>query len=144
MWNEIVKEHVDPAWIQYEQQSRLAPDLISLLNQPGTHALFYGAGTVASFILDSLNSDLKANVDFCSGLPEEVGLKFETHTLLDATTVDLTPYNLIVMTPLRIGEGLFEKIIAPRLPQNYSGQVVAIAASDQDGFHEYSAISISL
>ncbi len=125
-WDDIVRDHVDQRWIKKAPESRLDKSITRLLEQKGNRILFYGAGTVAQYILNKTGENLAASVEFCSGLSEEVGMDFMGHTLQDASVMDLTGFDTILMTPLRIGEGIFHKVLAPRLPADFSGKVCVI------------------
>ena len=141
-WDEIVRDHVDPQWIKKSPKSHLDISLAQLLTPPGNRILFYGGGTVAQFILNQTGENLKAHLDFCSGLKEEVGLEFMGHTLQDAATIDTTKFDTILMTPLRIGEGLFYKILAPRLTADFQGQVFVVETRQKNQMKEFWAREI--
>ncbi len=141
-WEDIVRQYVDPAWVKPAPLHRLDTSLINLLDKPAHRILFYGAGTVAEYIINNSGPDLKASIKFCSGLSEEVGMKLLGHTLLDAHSIDPTDYDIILMTPLHMGKDLFSRIILPRIPENYSGRAYFIETRTHNGELHFHALEI--
>jgi hypothetical protein len=141
-WDDIVRDHVDPQWIQTPPECRLDDSLAQLLTQKGTRVLFYGAGTVSQYILNSMGENLAADLEFCSGLSEEVGMDFLGHSLKDVSVVDPALYDVILMTPLRIGEGIFHKLLEPRLGTGFSGRVLVVETRQKNQIKEFLAREI--
>ncbi len=136
-WDDIVRDHVNPQWIQPSPECRLDDSLRQLLTAGHHRVLFYGAGTVAQYILKQMDENLIAEIEFCTGLKEEVGMEFMGYSLQDVTTMSFDGIETIVMTPLRIGEELFQKMIFPRLPTGFSGRVYAVETRQTDQFKEF-------
>ncbi len=137
LWDDIVREFVDPQWVQKPPKNRLAESLSLPLAQKGSRVLFYGAGTVSQFILSSMGEKLVADIEFCSGLSEEVGLDFMGHMLQDISTIDPARFDVILMTPLRIGEDLFRKHLESCLAADYHGRVLVVETRLENQIKEF-------
>lgn len=143
-WEDIVREFVDPAWVRTGPQNHLDDSLAQLFSLPNTRILIYGAGTVAEFIINSLDGNLGADIEICSGLSEEVGLSLLGHELKNAATISPSRFDTILMTPLHMGKGLFHKILEPQLSANFSGRIFFVETQLNGQTLEYRAREISV
>lgn len=141
-WKDIVRNYVDPQWVKSAPENKLGESLIQILSRRSTRGLFYGAGTVAEFILESMGENLATEIEFCSGLTEEVGMVFKDHTLQDVSTIDPTRFDFILMTPLHIGKDLFFKLIEPRLKADFQGSIFVVETLMNGQFLEFKAREI--
>jgi hypothetical protein len=64
------------------------------------------------------------------------------HTLLDAHSINPLDYDIILMTPLHMGKDLFNKIIRPRIPENFVGRTFFIETRPHNGELHYHALEI--
>jgi len=141
-WMDIVHEFVDPSWVQAAPKNHLDESLTDILTRKSSRVLVYGAGTVAEFILNHLGEKTVAEIEFCSGLSEEIGMTFLGRPLQDAGTIDLSAFDTILMTPLHMGEGLFHHNLKPRLPTGFQGDVFYVETQRNDNILEYRALEI--
>ncbi len=133
IWESILGKYVDSNTVSMKYRQELSDTLSNSLNK-SEDILLYGAGTVSEFLLKQLEG--KA-VTICSGLPEEQGIEFNGYTVLDYSDAIRMPYDLIVMTPLYVGESLYGKYIKHNYKENSNASVVAITISTEGDKYVY-------
>jgi len=103
-WEIIIKKYIKPEWVGIKRDTIINVELLQrLLNYK--RILIYGVGTVTEFLVKKLKNNIEY-IDFCSGLPEEIGFPFQGKVVLDVKEIDPKKYDWILFTPLNIGEEL--------------------------------------
>jgi hypothetical protein len=74
LWQDMVRQYVDPAWVCQQKHWVMDPALRALLLNG--NLFLYGAGVVSFFLLNELSREGgAASLRVCSGLPEEYGME---------------------------------------------------------------------
>ena len=107
IWQHICEKYVDEKAIKYVYKSVLSDNFIELLKSDGK-LLIYGIGSIAELIAKV--SNLK-RIDFCTGLREEVGLKFFGKETLWFEDVDFSLYRGIIISTLNRPDQIYKKIV---------------------------------
>lgn len=111
IWESIVSKYVEQSFITRSYRCEISQTLANILSE-AEDILLYGAGTVSEHLFRHLEGK---RLTICSGLPEEQGLSFHRYTVEGYEKALDRSYDLIVMTPLHVGRGLYQKNIAPRI-----------------------------
>ena len=130
IWEKIVRDYVSEKDVRIHRHRILEGQFKARFEDPRFHRiLFYGAGTVTEFILVSIEMNSR-RFSFCSGLAEEAGVLYHGQKIQFVEEVDFDNFDWIIITPLHIGERIFDEKIKPRLSQD-SRVVVSKVESKQ-------------
>lgn len=135
IWESIVSKYVDKTLIKRIYRCKVVDSLGDKLSE-AKNILLWGAGTVSEHLLKYLNGK---QVTICSGLPEEQGISFYGYPVEDYERALNKFYDLIVMTPLYIGAGLYEQYVAPRLGDREHVPALAITLRVEGDQYIYDA-----
>jgi len=106
IWKRICKKYIDERDIKHVYKRKLSRNLIELLKSKDK-ILIYGVGTIAELI--AKNTDLK-NINFCTGLKEEIGIDFfgkKTHWYKN---INLSSYDSLIIATLNKPDVIYKNI----------------------------------
>lgn len=109
IWDSIVSKYVKKSFISRSYRTEISQTLMKVLFQ-AEDILLYGAGSVSEHLIRHLKGK---RLTLCSGLAEEQGISCLGYTIEAYEKALNRSYDLIVMTPLHVGRGLFMKNVMP-------------------------------
>jgi len=112
-WKKVVEKYIDEAKIKMIYKSELLKGFRNIVNK-NQHILVYGIGTIAELIVRS--ADLK-NIDFCTGLKEEVGIRFFKKQVMFYKSVEYKNYDYIIISPLDISDEIYKNKLTKYLSE---------------------------
>jgi hypothetical protein len=129
-WERVVERYLRPLGPSVRRRNVLEPDLTSRLRSRTTRLLFYGIGTVTEMLLEKGRTPME-QLEFCTGLKEEVGVTFRGRRVQWVGDVQVEHYDWIVLTPLHLGRKLYEKHFRSRLTPQFRGAISEILIRTQ-------------
>jgi hypothetical protein len=111
IWQKICCLYIDESKIEKKIIIHIDKALLSLL-KTNCYILFYGSGKVAEKLVRFVNHK---NFVVCSGLKEEAGKYFCDKKIIHIDDVDLKKFQVILITPLYLGEKIFKSVLEGRI-----------------------------
>lgn len=134
IWDSIVSKYIEKAFISRSYRTEFSQSLNKVLSE-SEDILLYGAGSVSEHLIRHLEGKKLA---LCSGLPEEQGISFLGYPVEAYEKALDRSYDLIVMTPLHVGRGLYIKNVMARV-KNRRQIAIAIKLQVEDRKYIYDA-----
>lgn len=128
LWQTVAENFLGRARVRLSKRTRIAGELRNRLKDPSKRILFYGIGTITEKLLKETRP-ARQRVAFCSGLEEEQGLEYYGAQVVSVEDTVLSDFDLVIVTPLYIGERLFHESIKPKITQDFKGVVAVIVSS---------------
>jgi len=127
IWQHIVSKYVDKSWVKNRIQQVVSAELENLLTATTGRILIYGIGTVTEFLGTQFDfySD---RFTFCTGLPEEAGMKVFDKPVENIKDLKFNKFSIILITPLFIADKIYRQALNPLLPEGFDSPVYAIEA----------------
>jgi hypothetical protein len=107
--------------------------LIFNLNDKSKNILIYGIGTVAEELLNNTNNKFT----LATGLPEESNMNIRGNKVYYIDDINLYEYDWIIITPLYIGEKIYNNIFDDEFELNYKGKVSFIKKNINNNIIKY-------
>ncbi len=122
IWESIVNKYVDKSFIARSYSCEVSELLANVIFE-AEDILLYGAGTVTEHLLKYIKNK---KVTICSSLPEERGMLFNEHKIEDYKKALAKSYDLIIMTPLYIGQHLYDRYVLSMIKNRHVSSSVAV------------------
>ncbi len=130
LWEKIVAKYINKKRMKINYQTRLSDKLKKFLGNANS-LLIYGVGTITTRIIQELKPNKLA---FCTGLPEEVGLKFFNYLVYDYKEINYKKFKTIIITTLA-NSSKIHNLLKPYLIQQH--EIYKIISSVNKGCIEY-------
>jgi hypothetical protein len=133
IWDNIINKYIDLEWIKSNRITMIDSSLIFNLNDKSKNILIYGIGTVAEELLNNTNNKFT----LATGLPEESNMNIRGNKVYYIDDINLYEYDWIIITPLYIGEKIYNNIFDDEFELNYKGKVSFIKKNINNNIIKY-------